>query len=547
MEYSDILLVISLLILSFGLLKMADLCDKMKNVKWKLLWLVPVFVSLIMIVFSEYDISMVGAYAGAIVLMLGFFGEKVGFRKRLSAAAMALTILTVPLCLFGGMYRRCDYTANFKDGFKQAKERYVLTKHKNIDWDALYKKYLPKFQEATKNQDEVANCIAWECFCAEFNDGHVGFAVEDEIYDEANDRGAGNDYGLVTMELSDGRVVALNVDDSLNPYGIHQFTEITSWDGMTVAEAAEKSVLAKMHGYADIDNEKFYEDMFAAGIGGDSVKVGFIADDGSEKTAELPKLENSYYDRLEKTMKTINRSYPAANMTIEKINDTTACLRMCAMGYDSESDKFGVDYAVMKKQIKNDFYAVKEQGVKDLIIDIRGNNGGSGVIVQTIAELLAPEGEHFYANNPKWDNVNKRYILDENGDYIIDGPTTFKGEDMLNGGKIVILVNSASVSAADHMTKVMSQFDNVTVMGFTEPNGSAQGVSAIKMKYGAMFLSSSVILDENGGIFIDSGEDRQSGDDLDIRVPFDEEAVHQLLEDDVDYLLEKAKELLKKQ
>lgn len=169
------------------------------------------------------------------------------------------------------------------------------------------------------------------------------------------------------------------------------------------------------------------------------------------------------------------------------------------------------------------------------------------MIVQTIAELIAPEGEHFYANNPKWDNVNKRYILDENGDYIIDGPTTFKGEDMLNGGKIVILVNSASVSAADHMTKVMSQFDNVTVMGFTEPNGSAQGVSAIKMKYGAMFLSSSVILDENGGIFIDSGEDRQSGDDLDIRVPFDEEAVHQLFEDDVDYLLEKAKELLKKQ
>ena len=60
-------------------------------------------------------------------------------------------------------------------------------------------------------------------------------------------------------------------------------------------------------------------------------------------------------------------------------------------------------------------------------------------------------------------------------------------------------------------------------------------------------LFSVVILDENGGIFIDSGEDRQSGDDLDIRVPFDEEAVHQLFEDDKDYLLEKAKELLKKQ
>ena len=82
-------------------------------------------------------------------------------------------------------------------------------------------------------------------------------------------------------------------------------------------------------------------------------------------------------------------------------------------------------------------------------------------------------------------------------------------------------------------------------MGFTEPNGSAQGVSSINSESGMLILSSSAILDKDGSIFVDSDESRQSGDDLDIRIPFDETAVHEIFDEDNDYIMDKAMEQMK--
>lgn len=543
MEYLDIVLVMIELALCVFLWKFSDYCERVRSSKWKLVWLTPLVLWFIISVIVGVDKCLISAYVGIIILALGFFREKLEFRRIISVISAVCIVLAVPVCLLSKAYRRVDYTAEFEELFEKAEKRYVLTKHKNIDWKALHDKYLPEFRKATKDRDEVENYIAWGKLCAEFRDGHVNYISEEKVSDEACRRAWGNDYGLVVMALADGRYVALNVDDSLKNQGIHQLTEITSWDGMTLEEADSKSVMRQMKGYADIDNEKFYSGLFAAGVGGDSVKVTFIADDGSEKTAELPKI-GDYQERAEAYLKKLNQSTPIANMTFTKLDDETACLKMCGMEYDSESSS-SENYTMMKRNLKNDLLDLRNEGVKNLVLDIRGNVGGEGGVVTTIASLLAPEGKQFYANNPQWDDKNKCYVLDEDGNYIVDDAVEFEGMDLLNGGKIIILVNSASVSAADHLTKVMSQFDNVTVMGFTEPNGSAQGVSSINSESGILILSSSAILDKDGSIFVDSDESRQSGDDLDIRIPFDETAVHEIFDEDNDYIMDKAIEQMK--
>ena len=543
MEYLDIVLVMIELALCVFLWKFSDYCERVRSSKWKLVWLTPLVLWFIISVIVGVDKCLISAYVGIIILALGFFREKLDFRRIISVIAAVCIVLAVPVCLLSKAYRRVDYTAEFEELFEKAEKRYVLTKQKNIDWKALHDKYLPEFRKATKDRDEVGNYIAWGKLCAEFRDGHVNYISEEKVSDEACRRAWGNDYGLVVMALADGRYVALNVDDSLKNQGIHQLTEIISWDGMTFDEADSRSVMRQMKGYADIDNEKFYSGLFAAGVGGDSVKVTFIADDGSEKTAELRKI-GDYQDRAEAYLKKLNQSTPIANMTFTKLDDETACLKMCGMEYDSESSN-SENYSMMKRHLKNDLLDLRNEGVKNLVLDIRGNCGGEGGVVTTIASLLAPEGKHFYANNPQWDDKNKCYVLDEDGNYIVDDAVEFEGMDLLNGGKIIILVNSASVSAADHLTKVMSQFDNVTVMGFTEPNGSAQGVSSINSESGTLLLSSSAVLDKDGSVFIDSDESRQSGDDLDIRIPFDEEAVHEIFDEDNDYIMDKALEQMK--
>ena len=107
----------------------------------------------------------------------------------------------------------------------------------------------------------------------------------------------------------------------------------------------------------------------------------------------------------------------------------------------------------------------------------------------------------------------------------------------------MLIVNSGSASAADHLTMVMQGMENVTVMGFTEPNGSAQGVSGVDLRSGMLCFSSSLLLDENGDIFIDSDTQGESGNDIDIKIPFDEEAVRSLFIDGEDHVLNKALQL----
>ena len=43
-------------------------------------------------------------------------------------------------------YRSYDYAEDFKSGMEYIEKHYVLSDYKNIDFDALYDEFLPKFE-----------------------------------------------------------------------------------------------------------------------------------------------------------------------------------------------------------------------------------------------------------------------------------------------------------------------------------------------------------------------------------------------------------------
>lgn len=542
MENIDILNIALGLALCVGLWFMAGYADKVKNTKWRLFWLVPAVLCLLMTYMSGIDKCMIGVYIGALLLICGLIRTEKRSRQLTSAAAAACMLITVPICLFSGAYRNVDYVKDFKEGFEKMKAHYVLSDHKQIDWESLYDEYLPRFQEVNRTQDRIENEIIWNKFCAEFHDLHVSFASDEETMKEANKRAAGNDYGLVIVTLADGRTVAANVDKSLSSLGIHNGTEILSWNGMTPAEGDKQSDLFYMQNYADEDNERFYEGFFAAGMGGDTAEVVYINDSGAQQSAELPKLSDDYYTRFEEVYNTINQGLEAGHMSVTKLNDTTACLRIKTMMFDTQSEKD--NHAAMQKEIREKILAMKEEGVRDIVIDIRENNGGSGTMVRAIAQLFAPEGEHYYVSDAYWDRETNSYVK-EGGGWKKEADVTFSGENILGDeGRVVLLVTDHSVSAADHLTKVMTDLSNTTVMGFTEPAGSAQGVSYIGLASGDLYYSAALMLNKDGSVFIDSGTDYQSGDDVHIKVPFDEEAFDALFERNEDHLMELSLDML---
>lgn len=519
-----------------------EVARKYINNEWRALYCIPPIIGLFFLTIEGFEPLMLGAYIGLVLLLAGLIKDDYKVRRCVCLGAMLLGLVTIPICLLGKSYRTDDYVKDFKEGVAFMKDHYVLTKHKGVDFDALYEEYLPMFKEADKNHDKVANTIAWCLFCAEFRDGHTGFQPKDkETWKEALRQAAGNDYGLSLMMLADGRVAAVNVEDSdfFKNAGISNGTIITSWDGRAIAEVARESVLYRMTPYADKDNEAFEQALYAAGVGGDSVKITYLDASGAEKELELPKL-GDYFDRVEKTREIICQGVETGHMMWAEVSEEAVAFRIKMMMFDSESAKTE-DFTAMKQEIREKAEEYQAAGKTHLILDLRDNGGGSGQMVKAIASLFALPGEYYYCTDGLWDDKIGGYAKDEEGNYIPGKEHYFQGENIWNG-PITLLVNQNSASASDHLTKVMQGMDNVTVMGFTEPNGSGQGVNGIELESGGLNFSSSLMMDRDGGIYVDSGMDRESGNEIDVVIPFDEEAVKVLFDEGGDYVLQKCLE-----
>lgn len=548
-----------------GLFWLAGYADRVKSTKWKIFWLI---VPLLAIGVSKHGltVSLLPLYLGAVIAALGFFTELSGIRRRLAAAGAACMLLSFPVCLLNPRYRAKDYLGDFEKLSACMREHYVLTDHKGIDWDALYAKYQPKFAEIDRTQDAGANLLTWGAFCGEFHDGHVGYtySIKEDMApaNQAIREALGHDYGLSLMRCTDGSFAAVHTDESLAEYGIRNGTVITAWDGRSPDEVSRTAPLYDvnffvydeekeeptliMGSYPDIDNEIFWSGVLCAGVGGDSVTVTYLDENGAEQTAVLPQC-GDYLDRLTGTVKTVGQSMETGNLMWKRISRTTACLRIKGMSFDMKSYNSADDdaYDEMKNEIRQQILEYQQDGVKDVIIDLRGNEGGSPHMVNGVTAMFAPKGVHYCLTNCVWDEQNHCWAKDASGRYVKGNDIVYQGEQLLGDGRIIVLVDSATVSAGDIMTKEMEGLENVTVIGFTEPNGSSQAVGMKAGKCGTLSFSNCVVLDENGEIAIDSGIDRQSGDGDGVKIiPFDGEAIRALFDEGRDYLMDKALEML---
>ncbi len=541
MNKYDLTLILIQLVIAIFLYFVSEIFEKRPSSKWKILWIVPFILCIVFISLADFEISMIGAYVGSLIFFLGFFKENVKDRKVSSIISVFCTILSLIVCNIYNGYRSVNFVNDFENVFNTMKEHYVLSEHKNIDWDKLYNEYMPKFEEAYKNHDEVENAMLLVAYCSEFNDGHVAYSCSDnKVIDEVNKRYGGNDYGLSVMRLSSGNFVAVNVeeDSKVSENGIHNGTIITLWNGKSPEEVIKDSQLKDMMSYADINNKQFYEPLILAGIGGDTVDITFIDDNGMEKVVAAEKM-GYYFDRYEETLNIINQGIECANLDWKELDKDTVALRIKSMMFDIESYNSG-NHSKMKYEIKEKVAEYKSKGYENLIIDMRSNTGGSGQMVKALAELFSPEGEHYYCTDGIFDETTGKYIKDSGtGKYTKGIDNFYIGENIWNN-PIIILVNGYSISAADHLTMLMQGFENITIMGFTEPNGSAQGVSMVYLETGVVSFSGSLMLNENSDIFVDSGTDYESGNDIDIRILFDEKVITELFDNGNDYILDYA-------
>lgn len=545
MEYLDLITALFLAVSSVLLFILAKIAEKRKTQKWRICYAAPAIMLLFLAGAAGFEIYMLPSYIAAFVLLAGFFRDSSKLRRITAVLSAVLAVVTIPVCMLSKGYRAYDYVDDFRFGIKAMEDHYVLSEHKNIDYDALYKEFLPRFEEVNRSQDELECAIVWTEFCARFNDGHVYFVPPgdpERTMTKMYDKVLGNDYGIAPMTLSDGRTAAVNVapDSEAAKAGIRNGTIITSWDGVK-PEAINDEVM-KYFTFADKDNKAFMRTILCGGTGGDSITVTFLDDSGSEKTATLPKMGAYYSGRLKDALSKITGGIETGHLMWEDIGENASVLRLKLMMFDSEASESG-EYTALKTDIITKLEEMKAQGKDHVILDMRDNAGGDGRMVKTIASIFAPVGEHYYCTDALWIDAEGGYVIDENGRPVKDVDNYITGEDLWDG-KLTVIVNHNSVSAADHFVEVMKGMPDVTIIGFTEPNGSAQGVGEAYFENDSVFsFSGSLLLDENGDVYIDSGADHESGNDVDVIVPFDEVALRNIFDEEKDHLILKALEM----
>jgi len=540
MEYYDLYLIILSLVGAVGLFVLIGIEKKYKSRWFRLLYLIPAIAVWILGGLQGFDRDLLPIYIGGLLAMAGLVWEREKVRKFVTCFLAGASVFSLLLCLVDPDYRCPDFVGEFEEGFAVLRENYCLTEHKGMDFDDLYRRYLPRFQEAKSHHSKEMNYIAWHEMLCEFHDGHTYYMTELEVMESAENMMFGSDFGFAMITLADGRTVAVNVEpgSQAEAAGITLGTEILTLGGKTVEEC-KADVKYFQRVLPDAEVEAFYRAIYAAGQPGENLAVTFVDGSGAQKEVNLQSL-GFYRERLSDTIDQIGEGRDIGTLTFEKINATTVLYRLKEMQYDASSAEKN-DYSGLENEFRDGLAEYKNQGCTKLILDLRGNNGGSPWMIQTIAKILSTEGEHFYLKYGVIDEKTGDYIYDETtGKYVVGGEISYIGENFWSHGEIILLVDGYCISAGDHFTNMMYGQDNVKIMGFTKSNGSGQAVTGHNMKIGGFSYSLVPSLDDNGDIYIDPGVDRKAGVYIDEIVPFDETALEVVFGQKEDYLLQKA-------
>lgn len=430
---------------------------------------------------------------------------------------------------------RYRYTNSFNKTIEILKKEYVLNEYKKIDYNYLYDKYYSLVKQAEENNDEELYMKTMYEFSSNFKDGHFIFNIYDEqtknnFYKQYYNK----DYGFGSVLLTDGSVAAILVDKDSEAYkkGLRDGMIITKKDNVDIKEVMNDMVIPQKN-YPVLEDELLFKSFYLFATGNEKVDVTFINKDDKEKNIEVSSIsdENNKPEKLwNKVMYYNERLNNFDTKVINKntgymvINHENTDIFKGLIGYGIDDASYYMN-ELLDKKIGN----LVKQGISTLILDLRNNNGGYLVEAEAIASMFTKDS-YFVLKEAKYNsNLFNKFYLKGNGKY--------------SNLKLVVLVNSNTISSGDILTYLLKKNENTIVIGFTNSNNSSQSIGGLILLSGG---KSSIVyptykaLDENDNVFIDPDYNRDATLKLDVRIDLNKENIKDIVcsNDGYDYLLE---------
>ena len=301
--------------------------------------------------------------------------------------------------------------------------------------------------------------------------------------------------------------------------GLREGNIITKWNGKDINNEIQslKYLNVSIPNISNKNVLNYYLPIYLSATGNEENEITFINDKGKKQVINLKSIDNGY-KYIKENIKIFTKTNEEENFTYKVFNNTSY------LKITNEKDDIKYVERTMDKIVDN----INKDESKNLILDLRNNEGGSDLVGSVIASYFSAN-DYLYTKesilkNNKYKKINDIYV---NGYKKINIPT-------------VIIVNGNTISAGEIIAYNLQKKENIKVAGLTSTNGSISTVKKKIIMPGNILISIPSIAcgDEKNSVIIDSDNKKDGGIKLDIKIPINEETIIKIFNEKIDYEIE---------
>ena len=359
------------------------------------------------------------------------------------------------------------YSEAFEAMVELFRNEYAYTELYELDWDALYETYSPRFAEAEEAEDSAAYGLAMRDFVWEIPDGHVSMPL-DLVYDRFREETDGG-LGISLAELDDGRIVVSYLLDGspAAKAGMQVGSEILAWDGGSIEEAMEREFVWAHQALSTAHTLRLQQLRYVTRFPlGAEVEVSFRNPESEE--------EQTVTMTVIAERKSFNQSSLFAGIDGWEL---PVEFEILPSGYGYVAIySFNDDERLTVQLWERVIETFIEEDVPGVIIDMRNNSGGSGWLADQLGAYFFQE-EHILGYSASYNEATDDFYLDPRSeDRFILPP-----EELRYDGELAVIIAPGCFSACEFFAYNLTIDDRASIVGHYPTGGLGGAVDDFLM------------------------------------------------------------------